>query len=177
MLNVVVRSLCVIIIGVLMVVMREAFMPLIIQFIGAAFVVSGAISLFNIYILNRRGLSHVFDSAVLAVVGVAAVALGLWLLLSPAFFLSLLMMILGLLLLVIGFYQLITLFSAQGRVRVPFFMYVVPLLLLVAGVVVLINPFEMAGLPFLIVGVSAIFSGLSDLITSFYIIRHTRRVK
>ena len=43
MLNVVVRNLCVIVIGVLMVVLREAFMPLIIQFIGATFMVSGAI--------------------------------------------------------------------------------------------------------------------------------------
>jgi uncharacterized membrane protein HdeD (DUF308 family) len=177
MLNVVVRSLCVILIGVLMVVMRETFMPLIIQFIGAAFVVSGAISLFNIYILRRRGFSRPFDSAVLAVVGVAGVALGLWLLLSPAFFLSLLMLLLGLLLLFIGFYQLVTLLSAQSRMRMPVFMYVVPLLLLVAGVVVLIDPFEVVGLPFLIIGVSAIFSGLSDLITYFYIARRSRSVK
>ena len=61
MLNVVVRSVCVILIGVLMVVLREAFMPVIIQFVGAAFVVSGAISLFNVYVLGKRGVSRKFD--------------------------------------------------------------------------------------------------------------------
>ncbi len=177
MLNVVVRSLCVILIGVLMVVLREAFMPLIIQFIGAAFVVSGIISLFNIYILRRRGHSRLFDTSVLALVGVAGVVLGLWLLLSPFFFLSLLMTLLGLLLLFAGFYQLVNLLSAQRAVKLPFFMYVVPLCLLVTGVVVLVNPFESAGLPFLVVGVSALFSGLSDLVSSLYIARRARSVK
>ena len=84
MLNVVVRSLCVILLGVLMVVMREAFMPLIVQFIGAAFMLSGAISLFNIYVIYKRGLAKAFDLVVLAFVGIAGVGLGAWLLL-PAF--------------------------------------------------------------------------------------------
>lgn len=177
MLNVVVRSLCVILIGVLMVVLRESFMPLIIQFIGAAFIVSGAISLFNIYILYRRGFSRVFDRVVLVFAGVAAVALGMWLLLSPAFFLSLLMLLLGLLLLMAGFYQLLTLLSVFRSVRVPLFMYVVPLLLLVAGVVVLVNPFEAAGLPFLIVGVGAVLSGVNDLVSSLYIYSRSRKIE
>lgn len=177
MLNVVVRSLCVILLGVLMVVMREAFMPLIVQFIGAAFMLSGAISLFNIYVIYKRGLAKAFDLVVLAFVGIAGVGLGAWLLLSPAFFLSLLMTLLGLLLLAAGFYQLITLMLAHRRVGVPFIMYVVPLLLLVAGVVVLSAPFEAAGVPFLIVGVAAILSGLSDFASALYIARRSRRLE
>lgn len=51
MLNVVVRSLCVILLGVLMVTLRESLMPVIIQIIGAIFMLSGAVSLFNIYVL------------------------------------------------------------------------------------------------------------------------------
>ena len=177
MLNIVVRSLCVILIGVLMVVLREAFMPLIIQFIGAAFMVSGALSLFNIYLLRKRGLAKPFDMFVLVAAGVAGVVLGAWLLLSPAFFLSLLMIVLGVLLLLSGFYQLATLLGAQKSVRVPFFMYIVPLLLLVAGVVVLANPFEVAGLPFLVVGVGAILSGVSELVAGIYIRSRRRSIE
>ncbi len=177
MLNVVVRNLCVIVIGVLMVVLREAFMPLIIQFIGAAFMVSGAISLFNIYILRKKRLSKTFDTAVLVAVGIAGVVLGAWLLLSPAFFLSLLMTVLGVLLLITGFYQVATLLLAQKNVKVPFLMYVVPLLLIIAGVVVVVDPFEVAGLPFLIVGVGAILSGVSELISSAYIATRRRLVE
>ena len=177
MLNVVVRSLCVIVIGVLMVVMRESFMPFIIQLLGAVFMVSGAISLFNIYVLRKKGMSKGFDTAVLAFVGVAGVVLGAWLLLSPGFFLSVLMTVLGLLLLVAGLYQVANLLLAQKSVRVPFFMYIVPLLLIVAGVVVVADPFEVAGLPFLVVGVGAVLSGASDLLSSVYIAARRRMVK
>ncbi len=177
MLNVVVRSLCVILLGVLMVVLRESLMPVIIQIIGAIFMLSGVISLFNIYVLYTRGLSKSFDVAVLAFAGVAGVALGVWLLLSPAFFLALLMMLLGLLLLLVGFYQLVTLLAARRRVGVPWAMYVVPLLLLVAGVVVIVDPFEAAGVPFFVAGVAAILSGVSELVAKIYISRHSRLVE
>lgn len=177
MLNVVVRSVCVILIGVLMVVLREAFMPVIIQFVGAAFVVSGAISLFNVYVLGKRGVSRKFDMFVLATAGVAGIALGVWLLLSPAMFLSMLMLLLGVLLLAIGFYQLAMLLMAQRRLHLSLYMYIVPILLLAIGVLVIVNPFEAAGLPFLVVGVGAILAGLSDLAGSLYLIHRSKAIK
>lgn len=177
MVNAIVRSICVILIGVLMVVLREAFMPVIIQFIGAAFIVSGVLSLFNVYVLYKRKLSKSFDVFVLATAGVAGVALGTWLLLSPGFFLSLLMLVLGVLLLAMGLYQLLTLLSAQRNMHLSFSMYVVPLLLLAMGVLVIVNPFDAASIPFLVVGVGAILAGVSDLVSSLYIIHRSKTLK
>lgn len=177
MVNVVVRSICVILIGVLMVVLREAFMPVIIQVIGATFIVSGIISLFNVYVLHKRKLSKLFDTIVLATAGVAGVALGGWLMLSPGFFLSLLMLLLGLLLLAMGLYQLVTLLVAQRRLGLNFYMYVVPLLLLAMGVLVIVNPFEAASIPFIVVGIGAILAGVSDLISSLYLIHRMKALK
>lgn len=177
MVNLVVRSLCTILIGVLMVVLREAFMPVIIQFIGAAFIVSGIISLFNVYQLRKRGLSKSFDTFVLITVGAAGILLGAWLLLSPAFFLSLLMLVLGLLLLIMGFYQLVVLLAAQRGLHLNFYMYIVPLLLLAMGIIVIVNPFEAAAIPFLVVGVGAILAGVSDLVNSLYLIRRSKAIK
>ena len=48
--------------------------------------------------------------------------------------------------------------------KVPFLIYVVPVLVLLAGIVVLANPFQAATLPFTILGVSAIVYSLTDLI-------------
>lgn len=177
MVNVVVRSLCVILIGVLVVVLREAFMPVIIQFIGAAFILSGIISLFNVYQLRKRGLSKGFDVFVLATAGVAGIALGAWLLLSPAFFLSLLMLLLGLLLLAMGIYQTVSLLLVQRRFGLSLYMYVVPLLLLAMGVLVIVNPFEAAAIPFLVVGIGAILAGISDLVSTLYIIRRSKALE
>ena len=175
MVNVVVRSLSVIVLGVLMVVLREQFLPVIIQFIGAAFVVSGVIALFNLYVIAKRGMSRVLDTVVLGAAGSAGVILGAWLLLSPGFFLSLVMTILGVLLLLSGIYQLALLLGAHRRVGVSGYLYIVPVALVVAGVFVIVNPFGAAGLPFLLVGVGAVFAGLSDIVSYFYLL-HRRRV-
>lgn len=177
MVNLLVRSLCTILIGVLMIILREAFMPVIVQFIGAAFIVSGVISLFNVYLLHKRGLSKGFDAFVLVTVGAAALFLGAWLLLSPAFFLSLLMLVLGVLLLAMGGYQFVMLLAMQRRLHLSLYRYVVPLLLLAMGVVVVVNPFEAAAIPFLVVGVGAVLAGVSDLVNTLYLIRHSRAIE
>ena len=177
MVNLLVRSLCTILIGVLMIILREAFMPVIVQFIGAAFIVSGVISLFNVYLLHKRGLSKGFDAFVLVTVGAAALFLGAWLLLSPAFFLSLLMLVLGVLLLAMGGYQFVMLLAMQRRLHLSLYRYVVPLLLLAMGVVVVVNPFEAAAVPFLVVGVGAVLAGVSDLVNTLYLIRRSRAIE
>lgn len=177
MVNLLVRSLCTILIGVLMIILREAFMPVIVQFIGAAFIVSGVISLFNVYLLHKRGLSKGFDAFVLVTVGAAALFLGAWLLLSPAFFLSLLMLVLGVLLLAMGGYQFVMLLAMQRRLHLSLYRYVVPLLLLAMGVVVVVNPFEAAAIPFLVVGVGAVLAGVSDLVNTLYLIRRSRAIE
>lgn len=177
MVNLLVRSLCTILIGVLMIILREAFMPVIVQFIGAAFIVSGVISLFNVYMLHKRGLSKGFDAFVLVTVGAAALFLGAWLLLSPAFFLSLLMLVLGVLLLAMGGYQFVMLLAMQRRLHLSLYRYVVPLLLLAMGVVVVVNPFEAAAIPFLVVGVGAVLAGVSDLVNTLYLIRRSRTIE
>lgn len=177
MVNVVVRSVCLVVIGVLMVLLREAFMPVIIQLMGVAFVVSGVISLFNAYLLHRHKLSGGVGKFTLATAGVAGVALGVWLLLSPAFFLSLLMLMLGLMLLFMGMYQLITLLMVQRRLHMRLFVYVIPLLLLAMGVLVIANPFEAAAVPFLVVGAGAMLAGFSDLINSLYLMRRSTALK
>ena len=177
MVNLLVRSLCTIIIGVLMIILREAFMPVIVQFIGAAFIVSGVISLFNVHLLHKRGLSKGFYAFVLVTVGAAALFLGAWLLLSPAFFLSLLMLVLGVLLLAMGGYQFVMLLAMQRRLHLSLYRYVVPLLLLAMGVVVVVNPFEAAAIPFLVVGVGAVLAGVSDLVNTLYLIRRSRAIE
>lgn len=88
-----------------------------------------------------------FDTFVLVTVGAAAILLGAWLLLSPGFFLSLLMLVLGVLLLAMGFYQLVVLLAVQRSLHLSFYMYIVPLLLLAMGVLVVVNPFEAAAIP------------------------------
>ena len=70
-----------------------------------------------------------------------------------------------------------TLLAMQRRLHLSFYRYVVPLLLLVMGVVVVVNPFEAAAVPFLVVGVGAVLAGVSDLGNTLYLIRRSRAIE
>jgi hypothetical protein len=48
----------------------------------------------------------------------------------------------------------------------------VPFLIFVAGIVTLLYPFKAASLPFLILGIAAIFSAVSDMINTIFISRY-----
>jgi uncharacterized membrane protein HdeD (DUF308 family) len=73
------------------------------------------------------------------------------------------MYVLGVVLLMAGIHQLVTLTQARQWAVVPWGLYVMPVLVLLAGLVVLANPFEAATVPFVLLGVSSVVYGLTDL--------------
>ena len=72
-----------------------------------------------------------------------------------------------------GVSQLMGFISARKLAgSVPGIFYVIPVLLLLAGILILVNPFEAAKVPFIVLGVSSIVYGLTDL---FRIIRYRQK--
>ena len=91
----------------------------------------------------------------------------------PAFFVGILMYVLGALLVLGGIGQLMNFISIRKLTgSVPAIFYVIPVLLLLAGILILVNPFEAAKIPFIVLGASSIVYGLTDL---FRIIRYRRK--
>ena len=97
MLNVIVRSVATIIIGVLLVMHREAILPIIVQCVGAAFILPGLFALVSYLLNNRKETVQKWQPAVVMLTSVGSIVFGLWLLLSPSFFVGVLMMLLGVL--------------------------------------------------------------------------------
>lgn len=172
MLSVIVRSVVAIALGVLLVIERDAVVPFIVQLLGVALIVPGVVSLFTQFFGASKGVKLCWISCVTSV---GSVAMGLWLLLTPAFFVALLMNILGIILLLVGVFQIVTLLSVAKGVRMSTYCYILPVLLAMTGLIVLFNPFGAASLPFLLIGIGAILGGLSDLINSVLIARKTKR--
>ena len=96
------------------------------------------------------------------IAGLGSLLFGLWLMIMPAFFVGILMYVLGAVLVLAGISQIVNLSAARSWTVVPGGFFVV--LVLIAGVVVLFNPFTAATVPFIILGVSSIVYGLSDLV-------------
>jgi uncharacterized membrane protein HdeD (DUF308 family) len=86
---------------------------------------------------------------------------------SPAFFVGILMYVLGAVLVFAGISQIAHLLSARGYATVPFGYYVMPVLILLAGLVVLVNPFAAVAVPFIILGVSSTVYGITELINLY----------
>jgi len=177
MLNMVIRGIAALLIGFVVIVYRDAFLPLVVQMAGVLFLVSGMVSAYSIFLQYKQGLASVYLSFAYAVVAVCGLVLGMWLLLNPLFFVGIFMMLFGAVLIFMGLYQMIVLFSVKKQLPIRYYMFIAPLLLLVAGLLVVINPFTVAAVPFIIVGAGAVVSGIHDLLTAALLYIGSRSVK
>lgn len=159
----VISSICALIIGIMLVVWPDVAVGYLVMSIGILFLLPGLLGLFSYFAYakrrERQGVGTAFP-----VVALGSALFGLWLIVMPAFFIGILMYVLGALLVLAGLNQLAGFASVRSYMRVPVGMYVIPALVLVAGLVVLFNPFEAATVPFVLLGVSAIVYGLTDLL-------------
>ena len=153
-------SLCALIMGVLLVMWPEAAMIYLVITVGVLFLLPGLYGIFAYFASRSRaedGSGRAFP-----IVALGSALLGLWLIVMPAFF-----VVLG------GIGQLMNFISVRKLTgSVPAIFYVIPVLLLLAGILILVNPFEAAKIPFIVLGASSIVYGLTDL---FRIIRYRRK--
>lgn len=166
-----VGSICALILGVLLVAWPDVAVNYLVITIGVLFLLPGLIGLFTyLAVLNRRKIEA--PRPMFPIVALGSALLGIWLILMPAFFVGVLMYVLGVLLVLGGISQLVQLIAARAFMPVPFGVYVVPVLVLAAGITVLFNPFETAEIPFIVLGVSSIVYALMDL---FRLLRFRRK--
>ncbi len=170
--NSILRSVCSLVIGVLLVVWPETAMIYLVITIGVLFLIPGLVSMLG-YFAHRTGeVKQTFPVAALG-----SALFGLWLMIMPAFFVSILMYILGAFLVLAGIQLISSLVSVRRTSMVPVGFFVVPVLILLAGILVLLNPFATASVPFIILGVSCICYSLSDLINYYKFRNRNNRIQ
>ena len=159
-------SICALIIGILLVVWPDVAINYLVITIGVLFLLPGLFGLFTYFSVARKqqeaGVHMAFP-----VIALGSTLFGFWLMISPAFFVSILMYVLGVLLVLGGLSQIMNFVTLRTYAHVPVGVFVIPVLLLLAGIVVLCNPFEVATIPFMILGISGIIYGATDLIRLF----------
>lgn len=165
-------SICALIIGVLLVVWPDVAVRYLVITIGVLFMLPGLIGIFG-YFATAKRREEAGIRATLPVSAIGSVLLGFWLMIMPDFFITILMYVLGALLVLGGLSQLFNFISVRNITRVPFIMYMIPVLVLLAGIIVLVNPFQAAAVPFIILGISSIVYALTDL---FRLIRYKKKV-
>ena len=156
-------SICALITGVLLVVWPDVAINYLVITIGVLFLLPGLFGLFSYFSVARKqeqaGIHVGFP-----VIALGSALFGFWLMINPTFFVNILMYVLGVLLVLGGLSQLMNFMTLRSYAHVPVGVFVIPALILAAGIVVLFDPFEAATIPFIILGVSGIVYGATDLI-------------
>lgn len=156
-------TICALIIGILLVVWPDVAVSYLVITIGVLFFIPGMTGIFFYYStaksMEKKGIKKIFPIPALG-----SAMLGFWLMLMPDFFIEILMYVLGVLLVLAGLSQLMKFLAVRKTLEVPVFMPVFSVLILMAGMLVLFNPFSAAAVPFMILGISAIFYALTDLL-------------
>ena len=168
MLNLFIRSLSTLVIGILLLMFREQALPFIVMCVGVCFILPALFILALTFVpsLKRFGASKT-NAVVMPTIAVGSLLLGLWMFFSPGFFVTILMFVLGGVMTFMGIMQMIALFMA--RVSLSPFLFIMPAIISVSGITILLYPFETASVPFVILGIAAIVSAVSDLINTIFI--------
>jgi uncharacterized membrane protein HdeD (DUF308 family) len=156
----VLRAISAILLGVLLIWIPKNVIFYIVIAVGIFFIVPGAISLISYFTSGkekRKDMSFLFTAIGSLLFGILLVAI-------PNFFVSVLMILLGIIILFGAVEQIITLIRAQKFANVPIGFYVIPSLILIAGVLVLLNPFKTAETLFILIGITCLVYGIMELV-------------
>lgn len=174
-----ISSICALIVGVLLIVNPGDAVSFLVVAIGALFLLSGVVGTFSWLraVTQKKSEVTVRPNVMVLIVSVGSLLLGLWLMIMPQFFIGALMYVLGVLLVLCGLNQLTSLIVARRSMKVPFVLFVFPIVFLLTGILILYNPFEAANVPFIILGVAFLVYGVTDLIRLFsYKVEEKRNV-
>ena len=164
------RILTAAILGLLMVFYPEDAGNYFVMVIGALFMIPSIISLATVVAAKGRGFT-------LPVLSVGSLLFGFWMIVSPDFFSTLLIYVLGFLLVIGGVVQLNMYMVSRALLRVSPFYYISSVLILLAGLVALFNPGGMQRTAFLIIGCTSLYYALQELISWLLLKRRVDEIK
>lgn len=162
--NSVIRSAFSILLGVVLVLWPGTALNYIIMLIGILFLITGLIS-FSVSYKNREDKGA---GGLLSFNGIGSIILGLLLISIPSTFAKIFMFILGFILVIAAVGQFVTLSAAKRFGYIPPLLgYIFPMLILLAGIVIIFDPFSSAESIFILFGVTAIFYGVTDIVSQY----------
>ena len=145
--------------GLILVIWPEAVKNSIMIILGALILAVGLVSLIMSYTGKWKKEK------------VPLLLLGLVLIIFPDFFMSVIFFVFGLILLIFGLGEIINLFRTAKAVRVPWPLYIGPLITLVLGVIMFFNPSWVSNALFVVFGAALLLYSVSEFASTYTIRR------
>lgn len=166
MLNSVIRSAAMVLVGLLLLLMDNGAVILLVRLLGVAFFLPALVSVVNVWLSRAEG--GLSSKMIVALVGVGSMAFGVVLIARPVLFEGIFVKLLALLLLLVAVYQMVVLLQVRRKISVGKVLFVVPLLLVVAAVVLLAVEFGNPRVMTMAFGVCALVAALWDIVVSLF---------
>lgn len=155
-----VLSVLAVILGIVFLIWPDILLTILVRFIGAVFILGGIVAVVMFFTSRDRMIIH---SIVLGV-GVVMAVIGVWILISPEFLITLMPKVIGLLLLICGITSFTgTVTLARRNYSRWWISLILSIGVLAAALVLLIRPFEIATMFVRIVGGLFIYTGAVNL--------------
>ena len=155
------RTICALIIGLVLVMFPNEAGDYFVITIGVVFLIPALLSIIGYFAMTAE------ERRRLPIEGIGSLLFGLWLIIMPGFFADLLTFVLGFILVLGGVQQIASLSAARRWMPVRVGFYIIPVLILIAGLVALFNPTGVRSTAFIIIGITSIVYAVSELINWF----------
>lgn len=155
------RTICALIIGLVLVMFPNEAGDYFVITIGVIFLIPALLSIIGYFAMSAE------ERRRLPIEGIGSLLFGLWLVIMPGFFADLLTFVLGFILVLGGVQQIASLSAARRWMPVRVGFYIIPVLILIAGLIALFNPTGVRSTAFIIIGITSIVYAVSELINWF----------
>lgn len=171
-------AVIVFVVGVLLIVWhgRIDVLEWIVMAVGLMLVIPGAYSFISA-IARRSSPEGCYSAAASTIVAsLGALALGIWMLVTPTFFVGLLAYIFGAILVLYGIFHIVVIRFWSAPYVLPWWFYVIPVLMIAAGVVILCSSVRtMNSVVVLITGISLVASAVNSVLEN--VSTHPARIR
>lgn len=168
----VVRSIVVMLVGIMFMFWSESVANMFIRALGVAFFLPAFVSIVRLYVSNVQ--QGTLSKLLVSTVDVGSMAFGLWLIISPAGFETMVVKLLAVIAVVFAVFQIVMVFAARRSFALSAWTLLVPVLLLVGGVLLFTSSFRPLKALSVMFGIVTVLSGIFDLVMSLKLGRANR---
>lgn len=162
------------ILGIIIIAFHGQVLNTLVMFVGIIFLIPGIIASIE-YFQNKK--KNIRSSTLLISQSIGSSIFGLILLFFPNSFTNLIIFLLGLIIIINGFFQIYSLALASKEVKVGIPYFLVPILIIIAciigGVIAVRNPNFVKDVFMLIIGIGLVISSLSNLANFYFVKKKT----
>ncbi len=159
------RAIVTLILGLVLIIWPEVATKWIITIIGAFIMAVGIVSI----TLSSVGKWKTDKGSLLAMNGLVDIVFGLLMLIFPTFFSSIIVFLFGFILILFGLGEIVGLVQSSTSVKIPWRLYIGPVITTICGVVMFFRHSEVMKTLFLFFGIALLIYSITEFISTFQV--------